>query len=57
MIRLSLVLLLLLLGGCAQIEPLANQLPTARYCSDVEYSRHGTAVEIYARCTAPFGGM
>lgn len=55
MIRLSFVLLLL--GGCAQLEPLATQIPTARYCHEVHYDRVDQAVELSAKCTAPFGGM
>jgi hypothetical protein len=50
-------LVLLLLTGCAQIEPIVAQLPTAKYCSDVLYQRSGDSVTIAAVCKAPFGGM
>jgi hypothetical protein len=48
---------LLLLGGCAQLEPLATQIPTARYCHEVHYDRVHNDVAFSAKCTAPFGGM
>lgn len=56
-VMLGVGLLLLLLGGCAQVEPLVGQLPTARYCHEVHYDRVGREVEMSVKCTAPFGGL
>lgn len=44
-----LVLIALLLGGCAQ-------LPTMQHCDRVSYQRSGNDIRIEADCRAPIGG-
>lgn len=45
------------LSGCALGERVVDQLPTARYCNEVHYERVDNSVTLFAKCTAPFGGM
>lgn len=51
--RVSIVLLVALCAGCAQL--LANA-PTFEYCQDFHYNRTGNQIEITAKCAAPIGG-
>jgi hypothetical protein len=48
------MLVVLALSGCAVGERLVDQLPSVRYCSEVNYQRIEQDVTLFARCTAPF---
>lgn len=50
----TLCILTVLIAGCAAV---AGVTPTLQLCSDVSYIRHGSNVDISAKCQAPITGL